>query len=190
MSLIIRIKKNALSFLISTLFFLLTSTNLLADMPSDSVYQLDNEWFNQEGDKIKLSSLQGKKQIVAMIYTHCLHTCPVIISSMQLLENELKNNDEYGFLLVSLTPSSDTPEVLKEFSIKRKLNLNNWKLLTASDKDVRNLAMALNIKYKAAADEEVAHSNLITILDEQGVILFQIMGNLAGVKEAQQKLSK
>lgn len=184
------LKNKLFTAFISSIFFMFFSTHLMAELSSESIYQIDNEWFNQDAKKIKLSSLQGKKQIVALIYTHCLHTCPIIVASMQLLEKQLNNSEEYGFLLVSLTPSSDTPKVLKEFAIKRKLNLDSWNLLTANDKQVRRLAMAMNIKYKPSSEEEVAHSNIITVLDEQGLILFQVPGNTSGIKEAQQKLEK
>jgi protein SCO1/2 len=71
-------------------------------------------WLDQDANKRVLSSFSGKKQIISLIYTHSLHTCPTIVSSMQAIENKLseKGKQDVGFILVSLTPDTDTPAVL------------------------------------------------------------------------------
>lgn len=156
---------------------LLIVTQLLyADFPEDSVYLLESEWQTQDSNNIYLSDLAGKKLILSMTYTSCQHTCPTIVSNMQAIENNLSeaDRDNVSFVLVSLMPQSDTPEVLKTYANKR--GLKGWTLLSGHDDDVRMLAMVLDIKYKAVANNEIAHSNLITILDDQGRILRQING--------------
>ena len=179
---------------IATIFLISACVNAAhAGLPSNSIYHLPSTWLDQNNKKVSLNSLEGEYQIVAMIYTHCLHTCPIIVSSLQLLEKELKKNknshDKYNFVLVSLTPQSDTPKVLNDFAVKRKLNPKTWTLLSGSESDVRSLAMLLNIKYKQGLDEEVAHSNIFTVLDKNGTIMFQEIGNYEGVKNALKKLN-
>ena len=156
---------------------LLIVTQLLyADFPEDSVYLLEREWQTQDSNNIYLSYLAGKKLILSMTYTSCQHTCPTIVSNMQAIENNLSeaDRDNVSFVLVSLMPQSDTPEVLKTYANKR--GLKGWTLLSGHEDDVRMLAMVLDIKYKAVANNEIAHSNLITILDDQGRIVRQING--------------
>ena len=156
---------------------LLIVTQLLyADFPEDSVYLLESEWQTQDSNNIYLSYLAGKKLILSMTYTSCQHTCPTIVSNMQAIENNLSeaDRDNVSFVLVSLMPQSDTPEVLKTYANKR--GLKGWTLLSGHEDDVRMLAMVLDIKYKAVANNEIAHSNLITILDDQGRIVRQING--------------
>ncbi|WP_299083673.1 SCO family protein [uncultured Paraglaciecola sp.] len=161
-------------------------------LPQDSIYQLDSSWIDQDGNKRALSSFAGKKQIVSLIYTHCLHTCPTIVSTMQAIEHKLSaaEKQDLGFILVSLTPDTDTPAVLREFAQKRQLNTDNWSLLTGSDEDVRSLAMVLNIRYQNVADNEVNHSNLISGLDSQGRLKFQEIGELGNAEKAVQSLKK
>lgn len=159
-------------------------------VPQDSVYQLNGIWLDQDGNERSLSSFSGKKQVLSMIYTHCLHTCPTIVSTMQSIENKLSDDEKQnvGFILVSLTPDTDTPEVMRDFALKRKLDLHNWSLLTGSAEDVRSLAMALDVKYQNVKDNEVNHSNLITGLDSQGRIKFQEIGVINNAEKAVQKL--
>ncbi|MFT6733519.1 MAG: protein SCO1/2 [Polaribacter sp.] len=80
-------KKN--QSIIFVLFFCcqLFNINLLrAELVSDSVYQLNGSLKNQNNQALKLSDLEGKIQVVSLIYTHCLHTCPTIVSTMQFIE--------------------------------------------------------------------------------------------------------
>jgi protein SCO1/2 len=75
------------------------------------------------------------------------------------------------YVLISLDPTRDTPEVLRRFADKRKLPAD-WVLLTAKDeKPVRELSHVLGVNYKKVG-QEFAHSNLITVLDGDGVIKF------------------
>lgn len=162
------------------------------NVPQDSIYQLPSSWIDQDGNKRLLSSYSGKKQIISLIYTHCLHTCPTIVSTMQAIEHKLSDDEknDVGFILVSLTPGSDTPAVMRDFAQKRQLSLNNWSLLSGSAEDVRSLAMVLDIKYQKVADNEVNHSNLITALDKQGRIKFQEIGVLSNATKAVEKLAE
>ncbi|WP_341503561.1 SCO family protein [Gallaecimonas sp. GXIMD4217] len=162
-----------------------------AKLPDDSLYQLDSHWQNQDAGHFMLPALQGKKQVVGMIYTHCLHTCPMIVANMQSVQKALPEGerDKVGFVLVSLTPDSDTPKVLKDFANKRGLG-EDWTLLTGTESDVRALALALNIQYKATMDGEVAHSNAVSVLDEQGRLLFQEVGLPQGAKAMAERVLK
>lgn len=186
-----------LTLIITLLGFCLLPTHITASsisngLEKDSIYQLSSTWIDQNNTPFQLKSLLGKKQIVSMIYTHCMHSCPTIVATMQAIEEQLSasKNNKVSFLLVSLTPESDTPKVLKSFADNRKLSPENWTLLSGNVSDVRGLAMALNIKYKSTGENEVAHSNLLTALDEQGRILFQQIANMNNIQQIIERLEK
>jgi len=155
---------------------LINSQLLQAEYPGDSVFLLESGWYTQDSKKVYLRDLAGKKLVLAMTYTSCQHTCPTIVSNMQSIEKNLSeaDRDKVRFVLVSLMPQSDTPEVLKIYANKR--GLKGWTLLSGNDDDVRMLAMVLDVRYKAVGKKEISHSNLITILDDQGRIEQQILG--------------
>ncbi|GHA25991.1 SCO family protein [Oceanisphaera arctica] len=167
----------------------LAAFNVQAALPGDSIYQLNSDWQNRQGDSLSIQQLVGKKQIVAMIYTDCITACPVIVSEIKSIQAALspEQQQRLGFVLVSLTPARDTPKVMRHFAKKRGLN-EHWTLLSGSDEDVRTLAMALNIRYMGLADGEVAHSNAITVLDEQGRMQLQQTGLPGGPAALIEKL--
>ena len=174
----------------SVLVFILGPLSSLAELPGDSVYQLQSQWLTQESKSISLRDLAGKKVVLSMTYTSCQHTCPTIVSKMQTIQESLTDEarDRVTFVLVSLMPETDTPQVMKAYEKKR--SLEKWLLLSGNNDDVRTLAMALNVKYKEAGVGEIAHSNLVTILGTQGTIELAIAGASAGSDAAIEYLQK
>jgi protein SCO1 len=166
-------------------FLLSFSTSIFAeaDLPSDSVYQVGGTWVTDNNESVQLESLAGKPQLIALIYTGCSNSCPIIVESMKRVEKQVPLNmrSKIGFVLVSLTPDTDYPKTLKAFAEKKGLN-SNWKLLRGNNALVRALSNALNGRYKVIKDDDVAHSNTVTLLNNQGQIQMQASGTLTGIK--------
>jgi protein SCO1/2 len=135
-----------------------------------SVYELQTRWRDQDGQDRGLASLQGKTRVVAMVYTHCTHTCPAIVAEMKRLEAALPPAERarVGFVLVSLDPERDDPAQLKRFATSMRLDPAAWTLLTGDDDAVRELAALLGIRYRAEADARISHSNTYLVLDAEG----------------------
>ncbi len=167
--------------IISTLALVVPAAAMSDD---DSIYQLDHTWTTQNQKKIRLAELSGKHVVLSMVYTTCEHTCPTIVSNMQTIEKSLpkQQSKDVVFVLVSLQPDVDTPLIMKAYQNKR--NLDQWLLLSGDSDNVRTLSMILDVRYQATNDGEIAHSNLITILDPQGRIEHQLSGTSINKDEA------
>ena len=173
------------------LFCFCTSVFAASDLPSDSVYQVGGTWLTADNQSIQLESLAGKNQLIALIYTGCSNSCPVIVESMKRVEKQVPMNmrGKIGFVLISLTPDTDYPKTLKNFADKKELN-QNWKLLRGNNVLVRSLSNALNGRYKVIKADDVAHSNTVTLLNSQGQIQLQASGTLTGIKPIQDAIDK
>lgn len=160
-------------------------------IPSDSVYQVGGTWITADNQSIQLESLAGKPQLMALIYTGCSNSCPVIVESMRRVEKQVPINmrSKIGFVLISLTPDTDYPKTLKNFADKKGLN-QNWKLLRGNNTLVRSLSNALNGRYKVIKEDDVAHSNTVTLLNSQGQIQLQASGTLTGIKPILEVIEK
>lgn len=150
-------------------------TGSLTDM---SLYNLDSEWQNQEGKTVKLPELQGRVQLVAMIFTNCSYACPRIIADLKRIESDLQKSDrdDVGIVLVTMDPERDTPERLKEFATTNKLDASRWTLLTSKTENIQELGVLLNMKYRQETDGNFAHSNIISVLNEKGELVHQQEG--------------
>jgi protein SCO1/2 len=168
-------------FGVFVLLFSISTSFAQDELPGDSIYQVGGEWQNQDARNVELNELVGKRQVFTMIYTHCEHVCPVIVASMKSIEQSLPANvlEETGFVLVTLTPDTDTPQVMKDFASKNNLDPDKWTLLRGSDDQVRQMAMVLGVKYQLLENNEVNHSNLISVLDNQGRLSYQGSGAMS-----------
>lgn len=167
------------------LVLVLPSSLAAEKLPGDSVYQLPGKWRDQSGSSLTLADLQGKRQLLSMVYTDCEHTCPIIVNNMKQVQEKVDDPEchDTGYVLVSFTPEIDTPEKLAGFADQYDLDAC-WTLLTSNDAQVRQLAMALSIKYSVGESGYVAHSNLMSVLDERGRLLGQFSGMEKGVSPA------
>lgn len=183
--------QNIRTLIVGSLVCFCTVTFAATTLPSDSVYQVGGTWVTAENQSIQLESLAGKPQLVALIYTGCSNSCPVIVESMKRVEKQVPMNmrNKIGFVLISLTPDTDYPKTLKNFSEKKELN-QNWKLLRGNNALVRSLSNALNGRYKVIKADDVAHSNTVTLLNSQGQIQLQASGTLAGIKPIVDEIEK
>ena len=157
--------------------------SMLADakeLPDNSIYHVDSAWVNQQNTPLKIGDLAGKVQVVAFIYTYCEHSCPIIMSKLKRIESLLttEQKKQLQFLLVSLDPERDTPEALDNYMLKHKLDRNHWLMLNGDPDDVLELSALVGVRYKPMDNEgkDIAHSNMITVLDKDGQIHHQMKG--------------
>ncbi len=155
----------------------------------NSIYQLDSKWRDESGKTISLADLKGKKQIMAMIFTSCTYACPLILNDMKKIESQTKSKD-VNYLLVSIDPTRDTPEVLKSFAERNNLDLNKWRLITGSQNGISELAAVLGFRYKKEKDGSFSHSNIISVLNENGEIAFQHFGLNQSVQDVLNSLKQ
>lgn len=143
----------------------------------ESLYDLTSVWENQDGQSIKLSDLQGKVVVAAMVFTNCASACPRITADIQQIESLLspQEKQQVRFLLISMDPKRDDPARMKEFSASFQLGAN-WTLIRSSEDATMEMANVLGVKVKPLSDGGFDHSNVIHILDQKGEIVFQQNG--------------
>jgi protein SCO1/2 len=150
-----------------------------------SVYELPGGWRDGEGSPRELASLRGRVQLVALVYTHCTHTCPQVIADFKQVEARLPAGERgrVGFVLVSLDPARDTPAQLRSFATTTRLEAPDWTLLTGSEEGVMELAALLGIRYRREAGGDISHANAWLVLDEAGRIAYRHEGSDDGIDE-------
>lgn len=151
-------------------------TSMEAGEPADhSIYHASGRWLNRNGEEIALRSLQGKVQVVSMLYTNCDYACPRIIADLKRIESALtdQEREQTRFLIVSIDPERDTPDRLTSFADENNLDPHNWTLLNGSSGDILELAALLGVKYQRVSDRDFSHSNIITVLNQAGEIVYR-----------------
>ncbi len=162
-------------------------TNLAPSAPftDKSLYQLDSIWTNDVGQSITLGAMRGRLQVVAMFFTRCTVACPIIVHDLKRIEAALPKDlqSKVGFGLVTLDTEHDTPEALHRYREAAQLAAAQWTLLCGTPDDTLELGALLGVKFKREVSGQFAHSNLITLLDENGEIVYQIAGLNQDIQE-------
>jgi len=142
-----------------------------------SLYQLDSVWTNDASTPLHLAALKGRPQLVTMFFASCEYACPILVHDMKRIEAALPANlrTNVGYTLVSFDSERDRPAALAQFRRNHKLEAG-WTLLHGAPDDVLELAALLGVKFKKDARGQFAHSNIITVLDANGEIVFQQVG--------------
>jgi protein SCO1/2 len=141
-----------------------------AELPGDSIYQLEAGLTTQDGKSVNLDRYRGQPTMVSMFYATCPHVCPTLIHSIQRLENQLEpeQRKRLRVLLISVDPERDTPAALTELAKRHRADLSRWTFAQPREEAVRQIAAVLGIQYRKLPDGEFNHSTIITLLDPQG----------------------
>lgn len=150
-------------------------TNEISDM---SIYNLPSVWTTQDNQEIELKDLQGEVVVMVMIYTSCQAACPRLAADMRAIEKQIPNSgsDKLRMVLVSIDPETDTPERLKMFAVENEMDSNRWTFLRGSEADTREFAAVLAVNYKQISPMDFSHSNIISVFDQRGELVYQKEG--------------
>jgi len=160
-----------------------------APLSDRSLYQLESKWTSDVGREVRLGVFRGHLQVVAMFFTTCEASCPIIVDDMKQIEKALPEalRGKVDFLLVSFDSERDTPAVLHAYRAKMKLPAEHWTLLQGGTDDVRELAALLGVNFQKDARGQFMHSNLITVLNAEGEVVHQqngVRGDASGTIQA------
>ena len=139
-----------------------------------------------------MKNLKGKVLVMVMIYTSCKAACPRLVADMRNIESRLpkniKNNVE--LVLISIDPKVDTPKRLKSFAIDNKMDGNQWLFLRSSEENTREFAAVLSVNYKKISPMDFSHSNLISVFNTQGELVYQQEGLGVNSDETVKKITE
>lgn len=143
-----------------------------------SIFQLPSEWETQEDETIELESLKGNVLAVVMIYTSCQAACPRLVADMKNIQEKVGDNTKkpVKYVFVSIDPETDTPQRFKEFSVENNMTDDKWLFLRSSEDNTREFANVLAVQYKEISPIDFSHSNIISVFDENGVLVHQQEG--------------
>ena len=162
------------------LMCLFSTVSFAESLPDDSIYHIESTWVDQNKASVQIEELRGQVQVIAFVYTYCEHSCPIIMSRLKAIAKNIPENarNSVHFSLFSLDPERDTPEQLKLFAKKHRIDEKHWSFYNGDPDNVLELAALVGVKYKPMnnGNDDIAHSNMITVLDKQGRIVHQVKG--------------
>ncbi|MEX0662149.1 MAG: SCO family protein [Balneolaceae bacterium] len=151
-----------------------------------SLFHMSANWTNHRNETLKLSDFSGNPVVIVMYYGNCVQVCPILIRDanrvFKAVDESLRKN--VRVLAVTFDPQNDTIERLHAYAEEKELNIPEWHFITGNRSDIRELAMLLGVEYTKKGDGHFAHSNLVTVLDDEGKIIHRLEGLNQPVDEA------
>ena len=134
----------------------------------------DFEFINQNGITITNNDYKGKVYVVEFFFTSCPTICPLMNKQMLTIQEDFKENHDFGIASISITPDIDTQEVMKSYAENHSITHKNWHLLTGKSQelvyDLSNKGFKL---YAGKGDQNhggFEHSGLFALVDRKGYI--------------------
>ena len=144
----------------------------------------DYELLAEDGNHIRLSDFRGKALAFTFIFTRCPlpDFCPRMANNFakarDLLLTTTDTPTNWQFLSVSFDPDFDKPSVLSSYaSVCRPGGDDRWLFAVAPPKELAQLAPRLDLLVLRGADGAVSHNLRTVVLDPQGRIFRQFLGN-------------
>ena len=130
------------------------------------------ELTTQEGRTLTSASLAGRPYVASFVYTRCAAVCPILVRQLARVQDAL--GAQARIVSFSVTPDSDTPQVLAAFGRDRGIDPRRWSLVTGSKHTIYTLArtsyFADDARVGTAPDDASAflHSEKLLLVDAAG----------------------
>jgi protein SCO1/2 len=132
------------------------------------------EFINQDGKIINNDSYKGKVYVVEFFFTTCPTICPIMNQKMLTIEKQFFGNPNFGIASISITPDTDTPEVLKAYADTYGISHQHWHLLTGKPQEEIFEFSKTGFQLPAGFGETdhggFYHSGLFALVDKEGYI--------------------
>lgn len=133
----------------------------------------DFAFLNQDSLLITNHDYKGKVYVVDFFFTSCPTICPKMSRNLVYLQNELKDQENFGIASFTIDPIRDTPTTLKRYAENYKIIDPDWNLLTGELSDLHDLANT-GFNIYAAENSDVPggfeHNGYFALIDKDGYI--------------------
>lgn len=138
----------------------------------------NHQFTTSKSRSIDLASFAGKPLIISLIYTSCVHTCPVLTQYLLEAVEEAQDTfgeDAFSVLTIGFDSSNDSPSRMAYFARKQEVFEPNWVFASADEATVDALAADLGFIF-TSAPHGFDHLAQTTILDSEGIVYSQVYG--------------
>lgn len=130
------------------------------------------ELINQDNKKVSNKDYEGKVYVLEFFFANCPTICPIMNENMLVLQKEFYGNLKFGIASITIDPTNDTPEALKQYADDLGVKLPFWNMLTGDSKYIFELSEKFNL-YAGENEESPGgfeHSGLFALIDKDGNI--------------------
>lgn len=131
-----------------------------------------------QGRVRQLAEFRGRPLLISMIFTSCHHVCPAITQHLDVAVKNARaalGEDSFGVITVGFDTPVDTPEAMRLFAQRQKVDDPNWAFLSGSADTLQALVENVGFVYYPSP-RGFDHLNQVTVVDGDGVVYRQVYG--------------
>lgn len=127
---------------------------------------------DQAGRPFRFHGLRGRIVLVTFMYTTCPDVCPLLTASMRMVQEGLRPKERQSAFLLSITtdPEIDTPEVMKSYAGRYKVDFSNWSFVGGDQKSLERAWKIFGVKVERKARGLVNHTTLTGLIDQKRIM--------------------
>ena len=160
-----------------------------ADAPAERLAEIgptrDFTLTAQDGAAFSMADLRGKVVALNFVFTRCTDVCPIATAKMVQIQHAL--GEQFGrdvfFVSVTVDPEHDTPEVLARYARALGCDPSAWAFLSGSPAAIRGVARSYGVFHDRRSGGAVDHSLLTSLVDREGMLRVQYMGERFDARE-------
>lgn len=139
----------------------------------------------EDGTPFSMAELRGKVVALNFVFTRCADVCPIATVKMVQIQRAL--GEQFGrdvfFVSVTVDPGHDTSEVLARYAGAFGYDPSGWAFLTGSAAAIRDVARSYGVFHDRRSGGEVDHNLLTSLVDREGTLRVQYMGERFDTRE-------
>ena len=122
----------------------------------------------QDGESFSVNELKGKITVLDFMFTTCAGPCPIMTNNMAHLYQDYTNVEEVQFVSITVDPTVDNEEILKQYANANGVDDDRWQFLTSDIDAIKDLKKNGFMLY---ADElPRGHAIKFVLIDPKGRI--------------------
>ena len=136
----------------------------------------DFQLTDQHSERVRLSDFRGRVVALDFIYTRCPlpDVCPRLSAGFAYVARQLAG-ENLTLLSVTVDPQYDTPQVLSDYARRWNADSRNWRFLTGSMDEVREVAGRFGLVFWPE-ENMISHTVVTAVIDRHGRLAALIEG--------------
>ncbi len=133
------------------------------------------EFQDQNGKPFSSVMLSNRVWVAGFIFTRCMGPCPLISAKMAELKKRLHYSDRFSLVSFTVDPDYDTPEKLKEYSVKfEREGRPSWYFLTGAKEKIYEIAVKTFMQTASQDPSQkdiqarFMHGTRLSLVDDKG----------------------
>jgi protein SCO1/2 len=145
-----------------------TPSGLRADIiiPPKSIPAPDFTLRDQDGKPVSVSALRGQVLAITFLDSHCKQLCPLAGDQLGQAQRTLGSGAGLSLLVVSVAPSTDTPDSERAFAAAHHWT-GDWHWLMGTPAQLAQVWKDYSIAVQGTPDN-ILHSTVVYLVDKAG----------------------